>query len=173
MAWNNTYVAGYRMWEADVYIARGTAGSNIFQIFKADHPDGVEATDVMIRMYEEDGGTLKAMNPIHGGFLISTGMYDRWFNLKVAHNITTHLISIYINDVRKLTVHDTSPARRHPARETRRRTASRTASTAADLSRRRHTSAIFPSGHIRRLTPGTQSGLACSIAGQSVRSRVC
>jgi hypothetical protein len=109
MAWNKTYVAGYRMWEADVYISRGTDGSNIFQIFKVDHPDDVDSTDVMIRMYEEDGGTLKAMNPIHGGFLISKGMYDRWFNLKVAHNITTHLISIYVNDVRKLTVHDASP----------------------------------------------------------------
>lgn len=38
MAWNSTYVAGYRMWEADVYISRGTDGSNIFQIFKVDHP---------------------------------------------------------------------------------------------------------------------------------------
>lgn len=104
IAWENTYTSGQRMWEADVYIVAGTAGSNIMQIFHAERPDDdAVATDIRIRVYNDHGGRLKAKD---GEQEIATGVYDHWFNLKVAHNTVTHQIKIYIDDRLMVTVPD-------------------------------------------------------------------
>lgn len=104
MAWDTVYSSGQRMWEADVYIVPGTTGSNIFQIFRAERPDGEGATDIRLRVSSDNGGQIRPA--ASGGQVFATNMYGRWFNLKVAHNIATRQISVYIDDRKVLTILD-------------------------------------------------------------------
>lgn len=105
MRWDDSYSSGQRMWEADVYIPAGTDGSNIMQILRTQF-----GVDFMMRVYEADNGTLKRHPDGHE--TIVTGIYDRWINIKVAHNTATRAIDVYLDDRKAFTTTDNGPGGR-------------------------------------------------------------
>jgi len=90
MRWNNDYTSGNRMWDGDVYVPSGTYGTNIQQVF-----GGVtNATASMIRAYSSNGGELKR----YSSESLITSAYNRWINVKVAHDANNNQVRIYINN---------------------------------------------------------------------------
>jgi len=112
MRWSLLY-GGYvdpykqRMWEADVKITAGTDGASVMQILRGIRPEGEPATDVMLRVYDGDGGTLHRYN--ENGAIVATRVYGRWVNLKVAHDTATGTIRVFVDDRLALTTTDNGP----------------------------------------------------------------
>lgn len=94
MRWN-TYFTGRHMWDADVFIPTGADDTCIVQILRDLRPEGAPATDLMIRMFNVDGGTLRRHSD---NAIIAKAMYNRWFNLKVAHDVVAGTIQVYLDD---------------------------------------------------------------------------
>jgi hypothetical protein len=109
MRWYQEYSSGEHRWDADVYVPSGTNGADIMQITRVARPSGTPATDIMLRASNQNGGTLK----YYTSTTIKTGIYDKWWNLKVAHNASTGKIRVYADNVLALTVDDRGPATRH------------------------------------------------------------
>jgi hypothetical protein len=109
MRWHQEYTKGRHMWDGDVYIREGTDGPSFMQILRVKHPEGTPATDIMMNAYNENGGTVKSYN----GSVIKSGVYNKWWNLKVAHNATTGKIQVYADNKLVLTTKDRGPATRH------------------------------------------------------------
>lgn len=103
------YSTGQRMWEAEVYVYAGTDEACIMQILRTDRPEDAPATDFMLHAFDDDGGTLKHSR---GSPVIATNVYDRWINVKVAHNATTRVIKVYIDDALAYTTTDNGPVSR-------------------------------------------------------------
>lgn len=110
MRWYTEYDTGHHMWEADVFVPPGTDGTTIMQIFRPDHADGEPATDFMLNVYADSGGSFR---PYSNGTVLRTGVYNRWWNIKVAHDTRTHLIRVYIDDQLAGTLADRGPGARH------------------------------------------------------------
>ncbi|MFC5156528.1 cinnamyl alcohol dehydrogenase [Streptomyces amakusaensis] len=111
MRWQQEYTAGEHMWDGDVYLPAGTDGATFVQILRSQRPEGTPATDFMLNVYNEAGGTVRA----YSGKVIKTGMYDRWFNVKIAHNATTGTVQVWFDNA-PVAVHndtDRGPATRH------------------------------------------------------------
>jgi hypothetical protein len=88
MRWNNNYTSGNRMWDGDVYVPSGTYGSNIQQVF-----GGTESsTASMVRVYSPNGGELRR----YSDGVLMTQAYDKWINVKVAHDANNNQIKIYV-----------------------------------------------------------------------------
>lgn len=104
------YRRGMRMWEGDVWVTRGTDGAALMQIFREDQPDDGAAVDYMLRVYDEDGGTLRDNDRDTPAYM--TGVYERWINVKVEHNATLGRIRVYLDDVLVHTVADYGDANR-------------------------------------------------------------
>jgi hypothetical protein len=94
MRWEQEYSSGQHTWDADVYIPYGTDGTSVMQIYRTAHPDDVPATDWMLNVYAENGGTLKS----YCCTALKTGIYNKWINVKVSHNADTGRIYVYIDD---------------------------------------------------------------------------
>jgi hypothetical protein len=109
MRWLQEYTGGQHMWDADVYLPSGSNGADFMQILRVRRPSGTPATDIMMRISSENGGTVKR----YTNEVIKTGVYNKWWNLKVAHNATTGKIQVYADDTLVLTVNDRGPATRH------------------------------------------------------------
>ncbi|GLZ29665.1 hypothetical protein Lesp02_18550 [Lentzea sp. NBRC 105346] len=109
MRWLQEYTTGEHLWSADVWIKSGTNGSSIAQILRVKHPSGTPATDIMLFAHNQNGGTLKRYN----GEVVKTGVYDKWFSLKIAHNAKTGKIRVFADEKLALTVNDRGPATRH------------------------------------------------------------
>ncbi|UHA73431.1 polysaccharide lyase family 7 protein [Paenibacillus sp. 481] len=110
MRWHHEYATGEHMWEADVNIASGSAGSSVVQILRVDRPAGTHASDIMLVVHEDN--TVKRYRSPNGA-LIKSNVYDKWWNLKVAHNANTGVIKVYADDKLVLTEKDRGPATRH------------------------------------------------------------
>ncbi|MFE5321681.1 polysaccharide lyase family 7 protein [Paenibacillus sp. NPDC056579] len=110
MRWNEEYSTGEHMWEADVYIASGSAGSSVMQILRIDRPAGTPATDIMLVAHADN--TVRRYFDSNGA-LINSNVYDNWWNLKVAHDADNGTIKVYADDQLVLTVDDRGPATRH------------------------------------------------------------
>ena len=88
MRWNNNYTSGNRMWDGDVYVPSGTYGTNIQQVF-----GGTESsTASMVRVYSPNGGELRR----YSDGVLMTQAYDKWINVKVAHDANNNQIKIYV-----------------------------------------------------------------------------
>lgn len=109
MRWNQEYTSGKHMWDADVYIPSGTNGADFMQILRVKHPSGTPATDIMLRVSSESGGTVKR----YTDQVIKSGVYNKWWNLKVAHDADAGKIQVYADDRLVLTVADRGSATRH------------------------------------------------------------
>jgi hypothetical protein len=109
MRWSQEYTSGKHMWDADVYIPAGSDGADFMQILRAKHPAGTPATDIMMRIHNENGGTVKR----YDSQVIKKGVYDTWWNLKVAHDADAGKIQVYADDELVLTADDRGPATRH------------------------------------------------------------
>jgi hypothetical protein len=109
MRWQQEYTSGQHMWDGDSYVPTGTDGATVMQILRVKHPSGTPATDFMVNVVNQNGGTLRHYN----GTVLRTGIYNTWFNLKVAHNANTGRIQVYFNDQLITTVDDRGPATRH------------------------------------------------------------
>lgn len=116
MSWQHTYSTGQHMWQADLFVPNGTGGTlgtTIMQIFRRNQPDGAEVTDLMLNVDSSNPrGRLRLYRPIPKGTL-ATGIYDRWFNLKVVHDTERGLIYVYLDNELVKTVADQGPAGRH------------------------------------------------------------
>ena len=109
MRWKQEYKTGQHMWDGDVYIPAGANGADFMQILRVKHPSGTPATDIMMRISSENGGTVRQ----YTGTAIKTGVYNKWWNLKVAHNASTGQIQVYADNKLVLTTKDRGPATRH------------------------------------------------------------
>ena len=72
------------------------------RILRVKHPSGTPATDIMMRISSENGGTVRQ----YTGTAIKTGVYNKWWNLKVAHNASTGQIQVYADNKLVLTTKD-------------------------------------------------------------------
>lgn len=111
MRWKVDYTTGDHMWDADVYLPSGADGASFVQILRSVHPSGTPATDIMLNVYDTDGGTVRR----YDGTVLRTGAYDTWFNVKIAHraNSGTGTVEVYFDDTRVLRVADRGPATRY------------------------------------------------------------
>ncbi|MFI0774572.1 polysaccharide lyase family 7 protein [Streptomyces sp. NPDC021212] len=109
MRWKNDYTSGKHMWDADVYVPSGTNGADIMQILRTRRPSGTPATDIMFRASSANGGTLKR----YTNEVIKTGIYDTWWNLKVAHDASAGTIKVYADNKLVLTTEDRGEATRY------------------------------------------------------------
>jgi hypothetical protein len=88
MRWANNYTSGNRMWDGDVYVPSGTFGTNIQQVF-----GGTESsTGSMIRVYSTNGGELRR----YSDGVLATAAYNKWLNVKVAHDANNNQVKIYV-----------------------------------------------------------------------------
>ncbi|MEU3602758.1 cinnamyl alcohol dehydrogenase [Streptomyces sp. NPDC006798] len=94
MRWNEEYSTGRHMWDGDVFLKRGSDGATFVQILRTKRPEGSATTDFMLNVYDQDGGTVK----LYSRRTIATGMYERWFNVKIAHDATAGTIKVWFDD---------------------------------------------------------------------------
>lgn len=88
--WENDYNSGQHLFDADAYVVAGTDGANIFQIKRVS-----AGSQIMIRPLKDGSLT------VYGTTTLATNMYDKWFNLKVAHNVGTRELKVWLNDTLK------------------------------------------------------------------------
>ena len=60
------------------------------------------STAFMLHAFNQNGGTLKR----YDSEIIATNMYDKEFKLNVIHDTSSHMITVLINDQKKLSVKD-------------------------------------------------------------------
>jgi len=90
LRFRNDYLTGEHMFDADVYIVRGTTDACVMQIWGS----GLSATTMMIHVRQ--GGRLEC----GGGVTLKEDAYDKWFNLKVMHNPAgAGEVKIYIDNI--------------------------------------------------------------------------
>jgi hypothetical protein len=98
MRWNNDYTSGQRMWDSDIWVLSPTR-STVMQLFGGSESQ----TGYQIRSFED--GTLRR----YTGDTLVTNAFERWINIKVAHNVGTHRVASYVNDVLVRTDDDRGP----------------------------------------------------------------
>jgi hypothetical protein len=94
MRWENEYRSGRHMWESDVYVPAGVNGPSLMQV-KHLVNDTVRTTDFQLRVYPENGGTFKR----YSYQALKTGVYNKWWNVKVVHDADADTIHVFIDDV--------------------------------------------------------------------------
>jgi hypothetical protein len=99
--WTN-FTTGQHMWTADVLVDSPSNDTTIFQV----HTTATGAGPVYIRV---QGGNIEEIN----GSVLARGMYDKWFNLKVAFEAATSSATIYINNCQKLVLKNSRPGSRN------------------------------------------------------------
>ncbi|WBB59181.1 cinnamyl alcohol dehydrogenase [Streptomyces sp. WMMC500] len=110
MRWRQEYSSGQHMWDADVYVPSGTNGATVMQILRVrGGAPGTPATDIMFNVYNSSGGSLKYFDRQ----TLKSGIYNRWFNMKVAHDAGTRDITVWFDNVEALRTTDRGSATRH------------------------------------------------------------
>ena len=98
LRWQNDYTSGQRMWDSDLWVLSPTR-STIMQLFGGSESQ----TGYQIRSFED--GTLKR----YTSGLLASNAFGRWINAKVAHNVGTHTVRSYIDNVLVRTDPDRGP----------------------------------------------------------------
>ena len=98
LRWHNDYTSGQKMWDSDIWVVSPTR-STVMQLFGGSESQ----TGYQIRSYED--GTLRR----YTSNILVTNAFGRWINAKVAHNVSTHTVRSYINDVLVRTDPDRGP----------------------------------------------------------------
>ena len=99
LRWTNEWTSGQHMLDADVWIAATTDRTNIVQVFSTTPP-----TTFMLTAWKDR--TLRYYFGTGNGPVIMTDAFEKWFNLKVLHNVSTHQVTVYINDVKSMSFAD-------------------------------------------------------------------
>ena len=101
----NKYSDGKNMFDADVWIEPNTDASCIMQVFMTTP----SPTSMMLSAWKADGGSVR-----HYGFgtngagvpIVNPMSHGHWWNLKVLHDTATHMIEVYVDDVKSQTFSD-------------------------------------------------------------------
>jgi hypothetical protein len=96
------FTTGQHMWTGDVFVESPSNHTTIFQV----HTGADGAGPVYLRMQD---GNIEEID----GSVLARGMYDKWFNLKVAFTASTSSAIIYINDCQKLVLNNSRPGDRN------------------------------------------------------------
>jgi hypothetical protein len=99
LRWTNEWTSGQHMLDADVWIAATTDRTNITQVFSTTPP-----TTFMLTAWKDR--TLRYYFGTGNGPVIMNDAFEKWFNLKVLHNVATHTVTVYINDVKSMSFPD-------------------------------------------------------------------
>ena len=99
LRWKEEWTSGQHMLEADVWILGTTDRTNIVQVFSTTPP-----TTFMLTAWADK--TLRYYFGTGNGPVIMTDAFEKWFNLKVLHNVATHQVTVYINDVKSMSFGD-------------------------------------------------------------------
>jgi hypothetical protein len=95
------FKTGQKMWTADVMVESPSQNTVIFQV----HTSATGAGPVYLRIVS---GNLEEID----GSVLARGLYDKWFNLKVAFDAATSSAVIYINNCQKLSLRNSRPGNR-------------------------------------------------------------
>jgi hypothetical protein len=96
MRWQNNYRSGAHRWEADVYVSKGTAGTILMQVIDYN---GTWVPAFMLRVYADDGGSFWRYRAEGSAAILQTGVYSKWWNVKVIHDADAGWIAVVINDM--------------------------------------------------------------------------
>jgi hypothetical protein len=99
LRWKEEWTSGAHMLEADVWIAATTDRTNIVQVFSTTPP-----TTFMLTAWKDK--TLRYYFGTGNGPVIMTDAFEKWFNLKVLHDVSTHQVTVFINDVKSMSFQD-------------------------------------------------------------------
>jgi len=95
MRMNNDYRSGVNIFDGDILVPSGVSGATVFQVFGGD----AYQTAAQIRIID---GSFR----LYGDALLASNVYDKWFHIKVQHDVSNHNIKIWINGVQKVSTHD-------------------------------------------------------------------
>ena len=110
MRWQEEYTSGQHMFDADVYLLPGADGSSIMQILRRLRPNGGPATAIML-VANSDGTVRRYFSKT--GTVIQRNAFNRWWNLKVAHNAGNRQIRVFVDNTLVGTFQDRGPATHH------------------------------------------------------------
>jgi hypothetical protein len=99
LRWQEEWTSGQHMLDSDVWIAGTTDRTNIVQVFSTTPP-----TTFMLTAWADK--TLRYYFGTGNGPIIMKDAFEHWFNLKVLHNVSTHRVTVYINDVESMSFAD-------------------------------------------------------------------
>ncbi len=89
---NNNYTSGQRQFQGEVRVSAPTDSQAIHQKFP----------HVLVRGFSTSGGQIR----LQSATTMISGCYGTWVRLNSAHNVSTHLVDIYINGSKKATAND-------------------------------------------------------------------
>ena len=99
LRWQEEWTSGKHMFESEVWIAGTTDRTNIVQVFSTNPP-----TTFMLTAWKDR--TLRYYFGTGNGPVIMTDAFEKWFNLKVLHDVSTHQVTVFINDVKSMSFPD-------------------------------------------------------------------
>jgi len=89
------YTSGSHQYAANLMVPTGSSGFCVYQIHTGDaQSPKYGATQVMLFFEAADGGSVH----IYHGQEIAKGLYNKYWHLNATHDVSTHVIDIYIND---------------------------------------------------------------------------
>jgi hypothetical protein len=99
LRWQQEWTSGQHILEADVWIHPSTDRTCITQVFSTNPPTTFMLTawaDRTLRYYFGSGN----------GPVIMRDAFDKWFNLKVLHDVSAKQVTVFINDVKAMSFRD-------------------------------------------------------------------
>jgi hypothetical protein len=99
LRWQEEWTSGKHMFESEVWIAGTTDRTNIVQVFSTNPP-----TTFMLTAWKDR--TLRYYFGTGNGPVIMTDAFEKWFNLKVLHDVAAHTVTVFINDVKSMSFPD-------------------------------------------------------------------
>ena len=99
LRWREEWTSGQHILEADVWIHPSTHRSSILQVFSTSPP-----TTFMLTAWNDR--TLRYYFGTGNGPVIMRDAFDKWFNLKVLHDVSAKQVTVFINDVKSMSFRD-------------------------------------------------------------------
>ena len=99
LRWREEYTSGQHMLESDLWIGGMTDRTSIMQVFSTSPP-----TTFMLTAWADK--TLRYYFGTGNGPVIMTDAFEKWFNLKVLHDVAAKTVTVYINDVKSMSFRD-------------------------------------------------------------------
>ncbi|GJM87919.1 hypothetical protein PR202_ga03925 [Eleusine coracana subsp. coracana] len=93
-----TYTSGVWQFEAHAYVAAGTTGASIMQVFGAPRASGRNTT-LMLHVY---GGRLMFYHD--EARVVDADVWDRWFRLNVVHDVGADELNVFVDGEERLAV---------------------------------------------------------------------
>jgi hypothetical protein len=89
---NNNYTSGQRQFQGEVRVSNPTDSQAIHQKFP----------HVLVRGFSASGGQIR----LQSATTLISGCYGTWVRLNSVHNVSTHIVDIYINGTKKASAND-------------------------------------------------------------------